>query len=350
MKYDLAVLIGRFQPFHNGHLGIVKSALENASNLLILVGSANIGRDTRNPFDAGERSHMISDVMNTEGLLDRVEVFALDDDPYDMSAWLSQVQKKVVAGCMLFSDTVKWDAKIALTGHERDQSSFYLKKFPQWDFLPPKQDNLHINATQIRHALYDNDMLIPRQYLHGDTIMHLDQYLKEPYFETLRAERAFELEYPKKWGKGPHQTVDNVVIQSGHVLMIERGKLPGRGKLALPGGHLELDEFLDNAAVRELFEETELFSEIGPIDDERRHLAIWQHYRARRRFDDPNRSRRARVITEAFLYKLPDAPNFSKVKGSDDAARAFWMPLSELRPIDCFEDHGFIVKKMLGYL
>jgi bifunctional NMN adenylyltransferase/nudix hydrolase len=40
MKYDTIVFIGRFQPFHNAHLEIVKKALEQTNRLVILVGSS----------------------------------------------------------------------------------------------------------------------------------------------------------------------------------------------------------------------------------------------------------------------------------------------------------------------
>lgn len=48
-------------------------------------------------------------------------------------------------------------------------------------------------------------------------------------------------------------------------------------------------------------------------------------------FDDPYRSARGRTITQAFYFKLKNhTEGLPKVKGSDDAAKAFWLPLAEL--------------------
>ena len=59
MRFDYLVLIGRFQPFHNGHLAVLQHALRLADKVIVLVGSAGQPRTTRNPFNAGERAVMI---------------------------------------------------------------------------------------------------------------------------------------------------------------------------------------------------------------------------------------------------------------------------------------------------
>ena len=48
-KYDLAVFIGRFQPFHNGHMKVVETALQQSAQVLILTGSSYQPRTPRNP-------------------------------------------------------------------------------------------------------------------------------------------------------------------------------------------------------------------------------------------------------------------------------------------------------------
>src|SRR6266853_5831651 len=61
----LAVVIGRFQPFHNGHLELVKKAFEIAPEVLVLVGSSQIARDIKNPFTFSERQDMIWESFKT---------------------------------------------------------------------------------------------------------------------------------------------------------------------------------------------------------------------------------------------------------------------------------------------
>jgi len=65
-------------------------------------------------------------------------------------------------------------------------------------------------------------------------------------------------------------------------------------------------------------------------------------------FDDPHRSTRGRTITQAFRFDLRPDVELPKVKGSDDAAMALWVPLARIRSEEMFEDHYFIIQKMIG--
>ena len=56
--------IGRFQPFHLGHLATVKYALR--SYVIIVIGSAQKSHEPRNPFTAGERIEMIRDSLQAD--------------------------------------------------------------------------------------------------------------------------------------------------------------------------------------------------------------------------------------------------------------------------------------------
>ncbi len=59
---------GRFQPFHLGHLRVVKMLLESFDEIVIVVGSAQEGYTCRNPFTAGERLEMIRETLLAEGI------------------------------------------------------------------------------------------------------------------------------------------------------------------------------------------------------------------------------------------------------------------------------------------
>lgn len=63
------------------------------------------------------------------------------------------------------------------------------------------------------------------------------------------------------------------IWRDGQVLLIKRGKPPGKGLWSLPGGKIEVGETAEAAAVRELFEETkvraELFKQMGPFEIKR---------------------------------------------------------------------------------
>ena len=116
--------------------------------------------------------------------------------------------------------------------------------------------------------------------------------------------------------------------------------MPGRGLWALPGGFLNPKETLFDACIRELREETRLKVPEPVL----RGSCHSQHT-----FDDPYRSARGRTITQAFYFQLKNDPKgLPKVKGGDDAAKAFWLPLAELDAKMMFEDHYAIITKMVG--
>ena len=60
------IFVGRFQPFHLGHIATIKFALEKVEELVIVIGSAQISHEMRNPFTAGERIQMIKDSLDAE--------------------------------------------------------------------------------------------------------------------------------------------------------------------------------------------------------------------------------------------------------------------------------------------
>ncbi|MBS7649487.1 adenylyltransferase/cytidyltransferase family protein, partial [Candidatus Bathyarchaeota archaeon] len=63
-KFFRALYVGRFQPFHLGHLEAAKYILQNAREIIIVVGSAQESHTLENPFTAGERVYMIRLALN----------------------------------------------------------------------------------------------------------------------------------------------------------------------------------------------------------------------------------------------------------------------------------------------
>ena len=163
-------------------------------------------------------------------------------------------------------------------------------------------------------------------------------------YQHLHEEAWFVDDYMKQWRDAPYpptfMTADALVVQSGHILLVERRGMPGRGLWALPGGFVDQKETLLDACIRELAEETKLDVPASVLYGSRHS----QHT-----FDDPYRSSRGRTITHAFYFKLKNDPKgLPKVQGGDDAAKAFWLPLAELDSKKMFEDHYAIITKMVG--
>ena len=86
-----ALYIGRFQPFHLGHLEIIKKILKEYSELIILVGSAQYSHTLENPFTAGERIQMITEALEEEGISERVYIIPIDDI-HRHAIWVNYVQ------------------------------------------------------------------------------------------------------------------------------------------------------------------------------------------------------------------------------------------------------------------
>ena len=187
------------------------------------------------------------------------------------------------------------------------------------------------------HEAADNVLPLPI----AQRLLDFDQDPFMPVDVWNRLEEQYdELEaYRAKWGKGPFLTADSLVECGGHILVVERGGTFGRGMLALPGGFIELDETFQDAAIRELREETRL-----KVPEPVLRGSIQQT----RVFDNPHRSDRGRIVTQCFHIDLKNELTLPIVKGSDDAAKAFWLPVSEINENSFFEDHAFIIRKLLG--
>lgn len=333
--YDLAVFIGRFSPPHLGHLEVIKAALEQAKEVVIFVGSANRSPSIRNPFPVAFRIEMIRVMLTREQNL-RVKLFELDDYMYNDYAWNADITATV-------AEWFPHASEIALVGHSKDHSSYYLREFPQWKSIEvPNYKGF--NSTAIRERYLDKYVVLHDQVHPNVDKMLIDWELTDAFGDVSNEYAAIKA-YKEKWKNTPFpvtfNTVDGVVTQGGHVLLVERDDYPGKGLVALPGGFLDPGETLEQAVVRELNEETGL-----KVSKRTLQTCVVK----RKTYDDPYRSSRGRTITHAFHIDLDRGPDVSlpKVKGGSDAKRAFWLPIGQIEPLVMFEDHMFIIHDLLG--
>ena len=339
--YDYVVYIGRFQPCHLAHIELMKKALARGKKLIVLIGSAFQPRTTRNPFSWQERAQMIRNSLEAGN---RLVCLPLPDVTYNDQQWTQQVQNliaKEINGAA--------EPKVAIIGHSKDETSYYLKLFPQWETIDT--DNIEdIHASDIRAAYYmmeadDFDLNVGRNLppaIHN----YLKAFALREEYDQLVREYKFLLGYWEAWSQVPwpvtFNTVDAVVVQSGHILIVRRRAEPGRGLWALPGGFINPDERIKDAAIRELREETKLKVPEPVLRGSIKNTEVYDH---------PGRSLRGRTITHAFLIELPPG-DLPKVKGSDDADKARWVPLGVFQDMRdmLFEDHFDIVTDMIGKL
>ncbi len=358
---DLCVFIGRFQPFHAAHLRVVQDALRYGHYVLVLIGSANAPRSHRNPFTYAERADMIRLSLN-EADRARLITLPLEDCLYNDTQWVANAQRQVNAA---LDQVGAHQPRIALIGHNKDHSSYYIKLFPQWGAPIDVPEYLHgLSSTHIRNSYFSNlaeaflkdadghkpgdlpqDHLLPtavRDFLLG--------FASTAAFRDIREEYEFVLAYRAQWAvpKMPYAvtfvTVDACVVTAGSVLLVRRRGRPGKGLWALPGGFLGQTETVVDGMLRELREETKIAVPPGML----RGSIV-----ASRVFDEPNRSSRGRTITHGFLLHLKNETalpvlrtrrgNLPEVEAADDAEKAQWWPLADIRRDMMFEDHFDII-------
>ncbi|MEM2056460.1 MAG: nicotinamide-nucleotide adenylyltransferase [Thermoplasmatales archaeon] len=83
------LLIGRFQPFHNGHLWLVDKIVKEYGSIIIGIGSAQESHTLVNPFTAGERQYMIQKALESNSIRDYYLVPI--EDIYRNSLWVSHI-------------------------------------------------------------------------------------------------------------------------------------------------------------------------------------------------------------------------------------------------------------------
>lgn len=339
---SVAVVIGRFQPVHNGHLALLRAALAEAPRIIVLLGSAHQARSPRHPFSWTERAEMLR-LAVTDAERERVEIVPLRD-LYDEARWVQAVRDAVQQR----ADS----AEVALVGHFKDATSDYLRRFSPWKLLSlPRQHR--VDATHLRAALFeagpdDLDGVLASwvDQVPPGTRSFVQAWARLPYLAALRREWAMLKAYRQAWAAAPYApvfvTVDLVLQCAGRVLLIQRAKDPGQGLWALPGGFVEPRDTLYQSAVRELEEETGLRLLPDVLARALRGVAV---------FDHPDRSQRGRTITHAHHFDLGDR-ELPQVQGADDAALARWVLVGELAAMESqfYDDHFHMLDRFLGLL
>lgn len=330
---SLAVVIGRFQPFHLGHLALIEHALSVAPRVLVVVGSAPAPRLAKNPFTAAERTGCIRESLAPE---QRARVaFAHVRDYYDEPRW---------AGAVKAAARRESSGPVTLVGFRKDDSSSYLSSFPDWRELAlPRQ--APIDGTSLRESYF---ACAPGELpealasaVPAAVARFLEAFRSSAEFERLREEQQTLASSRRQYGAGPFVTVDALVTWRDQILLVERGHAPGKGLWALPGGFLEGSERLLAGAIRELIEETCL-----PLSG----AQLRESFRGVKVFDHPQRSQRGRTITHAHHFALPDDSPPPEVRGADDASSAQFRPLASLQAVldRLFDDHFQIIDTFFG--
>ena len=363
------VVLGRFQLVHEGHLALIAKACENDSEVYILVGSADKSREVCNPFTFEERKKMLG-----------VSIFNMRVAPqclyYKFKFNLQPVPP--------FKDCnyQRFNLKVALPVQDCDTDAEWINcikntiqdiknnnKDSQVNLITCKKDDKTANYIDlIKDAKIFDDVIEIEPYLENGKVISAKNKRKEyftkipsivdyvgwggygymcendylemqkKYIETglITEDDVYYANYQEEVKQYPRieHTADIAVFQYHNyeckVLLIKRGKTPGKGLYALPGGFVNQNETLKECALRELKEET------GLVIADRLHVRLLCN------FDNPNRSRRGRVITTLYTTLLPEDYDINAVKAGDDASSVEWIEAWDALKMGkdaFFEDH-----------
>jgi len=132
----------------------------------------------------------------------------------------------------------------------------------------------------------------------------------------------------KQMHKNPTPTVDTIIQKGSKVLLVERKKDPFKQTMVLPGGFINEGEFAEDAAIREVKEETSLDIELENI------LGV---------YSDPSRDPRGHIMSTVFIGKISDKSDNKEPIAGDDAATTKWVDLESIEE----ETLGFDHQKIL---
>ncbi len=345
-EYDVIYYIGRFEPAHTAHINNIQHCLDLSERVVVFIGSCGGPRTMKNPWSFEERVEMIRANFPDQAV--SLCFVSTVDHPYNDNAWAAQVNKVIYGDLEPFYS--HWDLdRCAILCPRKDDSTYYLKYFSDIEQLEiPIVSGF--NATDIRDIFFTN----PNQFeeyssdlgITQQTHKYLIDWKKNNTEEYERISREFRIvrDYKDAWSIAPYAptfvTTDVVIVSCNHVLLIKRKSAPGEGLYALPGGFLNQNERIIDGAIRELKEETKI-----KVPEK----VLLGSIKAKEVFDAPDRSLRGRTITHAFYIELDDV-TLPKVKGSDDAISAEWIPLSSISTMrsSLFEDHMAIIQFFTG--
>ena len=156
------LFVGRFQPFHLGHLATIKFALNNVDELIIVIGSAQTSHEIRNPFTAGERIQIIRDSLMADSEIDIKRILLIPvSDIYVHSLWTHQVDILVPKYNVVFTN----DLLTALLFKERE-----IKVVE-----PPLYRRKELSSTEVRSRMAKDEdwkQLVPFQTVKVVEDMH----------------------------------------------------------------------------------------------------------------------------------------------------------------------------------
>jgi nicotinamide-nucleotide adenylyltransferase len=149
-----ALFVGRFQPFHYGHLYAIEKILEECDELVLVVGSAQMSHEPDNPFTAGERIEMIRGALDAADVpADRYMIIPIPDAPAHR-VWVSAVESQTPRFDLVYSNQ-------PLTRRLLIEAGYEVRRIPMYH-------RGKYEATEIRRRILEkedwSDLVPPEVY------------------------------------------------------------------------------------------------------------------------------------------------------------------------------------------
>jgi bifunctional NMN adenylyltransferase/nudix hydrolase len=312
----VCLVIGRFHPLTLPCEALLKAKREAGFDVKVCIIGANAPRSHRYPFSAEEQIAMIK----AAGF----EAIAIEEVLGRQARHAQFVSIAAEADILLFDHAYG--------------------RFLQEDWSGGSVEAVAApNLSEMEMAKNRLLELGTVEYVSEAVAQICDQSLSPEMRAPLWEEQCYISEYRKSWEAAPYPpllvTADILIQCVDKVLLIQRGGMPGKGLWALPGGFLDADETLFEAAFRELREETglDLSYEVAKASLVRNRV-----------FDDPSRSSRGRTVTHAFYFDLT-GQKINELLAGDDAAALKWVSTEEALTMrsQMFEDHFLMLEYLL---
>jgi nicotinamide-nucleotide adenylyltransferase len=155
-----ALYVGRFQPFHNGHLSVVKEILEKNEKIIIAIGSAEKNFLPNNPLNAGERVQMIDETLKAEGIDPGRFLTIPIRNINNYALWVNHINVYVPN-----YDRIYTGSNIVKGCYEGEYSQNHRVNVKGPEIIQLNREKVPISATEVREAILVDghwDQLVPK--------------------------------------------------------------------------------------------------------------------------------------------------------------------------------------------
>jgi nicotinamide-nucleotide adenylyltransferase len=168
------LVLGRFQPFHKGHLAVIREALGKCDDIVVVIGSAEDSHTVDNPFTAGERYQMLISSLEPDER-SRVHIIPVRDvNRY--AAWVNHVESYVPPFDIVFSNSDLTRSLFKHAGYKVTRTKAYnssvysgteirhrIASGGKWMHLVPEPVAQIVEGLDGRRRLLDAGMEVPRR-------------------------------------------------------------------------------------------------------------------------------------------------------------------------------------------